>query len=126
MKLLFKQVIIFGQNINMLKEFYVDHFGLELLEEIKNEWVVLKAGQTEIAFHKIGAAYQTSEDVPFKADSNTKFVFEIEGDLKNFRRKLLEKGVLLRDVKSFAGMNYLFCDGEDAEGNVFQLKQKIL
>jgi predicted enzyme related to lactoylglutathione lyase len=125
MQILLNQIIIFGQNINLLKQFYQDHFDFELIEEIKNEWVVLKAGQTAIAFHKIGSAYQTNEDIPFKADSNTKLVFEMDGDLKTFRDKLLEKGVLLRDLKSFAGVNYLFCDGEDPEGNVFQLKQKI-
>ncbi|MFZ6000295.1 MAG: VOC family protein, partial [Bacteroidota bacterium] len=60
-----------------------------------------------------------------RAESNTKLVFLISHDLPLFRRKLAENGVEIGEVKSFDGINSLFCDGEDPEGNVFQIEQKL-
>lgn len=114
------RIIIFCGNVEKLKQFYQSHFKCELLEEIKNEWVVLKAGQTEIAFHQVGAAYK-NETGDFKAESNTKLVFNIASDIHHFRNSLAEGGATMQEVKSFPGFNYLLCDGEDPEGNVFQI-----
>ena len=123
MEITFNRVIIFCGDVNKLKTFYQDYFGFRLVEEIKDEWAVLNTGQTEIAFHKIGDAYRNN-DQPFRADSNTKLVFEISGDLEAFREDLLAKAVLVKEIKSFKGFDFILCDGEDPEGNVFQVKQK--
>jgi predicted enzyme related to lactoylglutathione lyase len=123
MQISLHRIILFGQNITKLKDFYIENFSLTLVEEVKNEWVVLKAGQMEIAFHKIGDAYQTGGE--FKAESNTKLVFKVENDLGALREQLIDHGVLLGEIKSFAGINALFCDGEDPEGNVFQLEERV-
>ncbi len=117
------RIILFGQNITKLKDFYIENFGFSLVEETEGQWVVLKAGSMELAFHKIGEAYQTAEE--FKAISNTKLVFKVESDLVGVRERLIDKGVLLGEIKSFAGINALFCDGEDPEGNMFQLEQRL-
>jgi predicted enzyme related to lactoylglutathione lyase len=124
MQIALSRIILFGQNIAKLKDFYIENFGLSLVEEIKDEWVVLKAGQMEIAFHKIGAAYQSAGE--FKAESNTKLVFKIETELAALRKRLISDGVLLGEIKSFPGIDALFCDGEDPEGNVFQLEQQTV
>jgi predicted enzyme related to lactoylglutathione lyase len=123
MNITFTKIILFGEDVNKLKKFYIEHFNCTLVEEINNEWVVLATGQIEIAFHKIGGHKQNS-DKPFKVESNIKLVFEVKGDLAVFRTKLLEKGVLLKEITSFAGVEGLFCDGEDPEGNIFQLTQR--
>jgi len=60
----------------------------------------------------------------FKFDNNTKIVFEIEGDIHVFRENLSSKGIKLKEVMSWENYPYWLCDGEDAEGNVFQLKAK--
>jgi hypothetical protein len=57
-------------------------------------------------------------------ESNTKLVFEIEENIYVMRELLLQKNVKMREVKQFDGSDYLLCDGEDPEGNVFQLQQK--
>jgi len=103
----------------------MQHFNFNLLEEISGEWVVLNAGRTEIAFHKIGNDFINESGKPFRVESNTKLVFNIDRDLSAFRENLLQLGVVLSDIKSFPGFNYLLCDGEDPEGNVFQLSQKL-
>lgn len=114
------RIIIFAGNVEKLKQFYQSNFKFSLLEEIKNEWLVLKAGQTEIAFHQVGEAYR-NEAGEFNAESNTKLVFTIASDIHHFRNTLVEGGATMQEVKSFPGFNYLMCDGEDPEGNVFQI-----
>jgi len=126
MEILLNRIILFARDVNRLKLFYQEHFNFNLIEEIKNEWVVLKAGQIEIAFHKIGAAFDKNKETPFKVDSNTKLVFKIDGDLVFFHQNLIAKGVFLNDLKTFPGSNNLLCDGEDPEGNIFQLSQKLI
>jgi len=118
------RIILFGRDVTALKIFYQSHFNFALIEETPQEWVVLKAGSVEIAFHKVGAVYDTTLNDPFKAESNIKLVFQLDGDLTAFRKSLINKGVLLKTIKSFSGCNDLFCDGEDPEGNIFQLVGK--
>jgi len=116
------RVILFGNDISALKVFYQSTLNFSLIEEIENEWLVFNAGVIEIAFHRIGESFR-SED-PFRAASNVKLVFSIEEDIEAVRKRLIYKGAKMKDVKSFDGIDFLFCDGEDIEGNIFQLSQK--
>lgn len=118
------RIILFGNDIKGLKDFYQSIFKLVLIEEIENEWVVFKAGLIELALHRIGSEYYN--DSNFKAERNTKLVFTITKEMAGFRAELIEKGVQMKEIKSFEGIDFLFCDGEDIEGNVFQLSQKKL
>jgi predicted enzyme related to lactoylglutathione lyase len=124
MNVTLSKIILFGKEIEKLKNFYQEHFGFTLVEETRDEWALLNTGNIDLAFHKIGAQYRR-HDEPFHADSNTKLVFEVSDDLPVVRENLLQKGVKLRDLKSFPGTNAWFCDGEDPEGNVFQLRQNF-
>lgn len=123
MEISLKRIILFGKEIDKLKNFYLGNFGFSLLEEIRDQWVLLKAGQIEIALYKIGRQYDSDEI--FRAASNTKLVFGVNSNLELTRNKLISNGVLLQDIKSFEGVNALFCDGEDPEGNIFQLEQRL-
>ena len=79
-----------------------------------------------MAFHKMGNAFNTNENRPFRVESNSKLVFEIPNmNLTDFREKLLREGVSLKELKSFDGYDFLVCDGEDFEGNIFQLTQRM-
>lgn len=118
---LLSRIIIFVRDTDLLKNFYADNFNLPVVEYIPNEWVVLNAGATEIALHKIGDAY-LNDDTP--KTSNVKLVFKINEDINAFRQQLLNNGAVMKDMKSFAGINSLFCDGEDPEGNIFQLEMQ--
>src|SRR5215831_20992181 len=55
--------------------------------------------------------------------SNTKLVFAVKSGLPELREKLLAAGVKMRRLKRYSGFAQLMCDGEDPEGNVFQLSQ---
>lgn len=119
------RIIIFGHQVDKLKSFYEDNFNFSVIEEIKGQWIVLKAGQVEIAFHKVGRGYEPEDGREFRVESNTKLVFYITGNLQGFRDRLLGRGIVVGEVKSFEGINSLFCDGEDPEGNIFQLEQRL-
>ena len=112
----FIRLIIFGNDINGLKNFYQSNFNLPVIEEIEGEWVVLNAGSIEIALHKIGLTYR--DEASFRAESNVKLVFSVD-NLANQRQELIKNGVKMKDIQFSA-----YCDGEDLEGNVFQLYQK--
>ncbi|MBK0378417.1 VOC family protein [Mucilaginibacter segetis] len=116
--LILSRIILFVHNVDKLTSFYTANFGLAVTEEIKGEWVVLNAGSLEIALHKAGNAYETG------TENNTKLVFLTDA-LEQVRNNLLSNGAQMREVKSFEGINSLFCDGEDPEGNVFQLEQRL-
>lgn len=124
MKLRLETIIIFVQNVDRLKTFYVDILKLDILEESKSQWLLLKAGSCSIGLHKIGEQYLDVNQEAFKFDNNTKIVFEIDEDIHKIREQLMTQSVSLKEVKTFDNYDYWLCDGEDPEGNVFQLRQR--
>ncbi|WP_264523819.1 VOC family protein [Flavobacterium sp. N502536] len=124
MKLNLDTIVLFVQDVNRLKSFYTTIFGFEILEEYEAEWVLLNAGNAKIGLHKIGAPYLAQIKSGYKFDNNTKIVFEIDEDIHALRQVFLDQDVIMREVNTFDTYDYWLCDGEDPEGNVFQLKQK--
>lgn len=114
-------LILYVRDVELLKSFYQTQFGLPVTEEIESEWAVLKAGDIELAFHRVGELYRERPNRP--NTSNAKIVFSVESGLLELREKLLSAGVRMRDLKRYDGFAQLMCDGEDPEGNVFQLSQ---
>lgn len=123
MKLNFSGLIIFANDTMKLKHFYAHILNLPVLEEMDDVWVLLKAGNAEIALHKVGEQYLTPGG-SFNAESNTKMVFEVDDDIISLRQHLLDNNIKVKEIKTFDNYDYWICDGEDFEGNVFQLKQK--
>lgn len=124
MTLKLDSIIIFVQSVEHLKSFYVDIFGLEILEETQGQWLLLKAGNCNIGLHQIGQAYLDDNDADTKFETNTKIVFEIDGDIHTFRDDLISQNVTMKEVMTWENYPFLLCDGEDPEGNIFQLKSK--
>lgn len=124
MKLQLETIIIFVQNINRLKSFYVDLLKLNILEEIPSEWLLLQAGGCNIGLHKMGEHYPNKSEGDFKFDNNTKIVFETDQDIRSIRASLMNEKVSMKEVTTFDNYPYWLCDGEDPEGNVFQIKQR--
>ena len=124
MKLNLTTIILFVQDIEKLKQFYVNLLQLEVLEEIPSEWVLLQAGHCTIGLHQVGQQYLQHSEETSGTETNTKIVFETEEDLHVIREQLLSHHIPMREVKTFDNYGYWLCDGEDPEGNVFQLKQK--
>ena len=115
------RLVLYVHDVATLKSFYEVHFGLPIVEEIPDEWVVLNAGAIELALHRVGERYRNT--TARHVHSNAKMVFSVSAGLAQLRDKLISSGVNMRELKRYDGFPYLLCDGEDPEGNVFQLSQ---
>ena len=117
-------IILYVQNVVRLKSFYTNILELKIVEDDQTVWTLLQAGNGYIGLHKIGDKYLSEIKDGYKFDNNAKIVFEIEDDIHKVRQLLLDKNVAMREIKTFEAYDYWLCDGEDPEGNVFQLKQR--
>ena len=124
MELNLDTIILFVRDMDKQKAFYVGILHLEIEEVWANDWLLLKAGGCKIGLHKIGKEYLVDNEADWKVDSNTKLVFEIKEDIHEVRARLVAQNLTLQEVKTFENYGFWFCEGEDPEGNVFQLKQK--
>lgn len=124
MQLKLDSIILFVSDLEKLTDFYHHVLGLTILENIPSEWVLLAAGSANIGLHKVGSAYADAVSNKTPDDSNIKIVFESEENIHQLRQRLTAKGVLLKEITSFDGFPYWLCDGQDTEGNVFQIRQK--
>lgn len=124
MNLHLQGIILFVQDVEKLKEFYAGLLQLEILEEQPSQWLLLKAGAATIGLHKIGAEYLEPGQAPFQFDNNTKIQFETAEDIHTLRKTLVNYKIVMQEVKTFENYPYWICDGEDPEGNVFQLMQR--
>ncbi|BAP33399.1 uncharacterized protein CHSO_4362 [Chryseobacterium sp. StRB126] len=114
-------IILYVQNIDLLKHFYVENFSLKMMEE-DAVWVLMNAGTINIGLHKIGDQYLEKIETGHQFDNNTKLIFEVDTDIESARNELLLKKVEMRAIKTFENYDFWLCDGTDPEGNVFQLK----
>lgn len=126
MSISLNRIILFVQQVAALKGFYQENFQFELVEEIQDEWVVLRAGHCELALHKSGPLFAHHDGIAASVNNNVKLVFEITADLHQLRDTLIGNNVSMKAIKSFDDIPYLFCDGMDTEGNVFQLMQRLV
>ena len=117
-------IILYVHNVENLKSFYSQTFGFSIIDEYGSLWALLEAGQGKIGLHKIGEQYLDKNKGSFKFNNNTKIVFEIHEDIAQVRTHLISQNIAMRDIKTFDDYDFWLCDGEDPEGNVFQLKQK--
>ncbi|MBB6272503.1 putative enzyme related to lactoylglutathione lyase [Pedobacter cryoconitis] len=117
-------IIFYVQNVERLKSFYGSVFNFKVIEEYESSWALLEAGNCKIGLHQIGQQYWDESKGTFKFDSNAKIVFEIDQDINEMRTHFVKQNVEMKQIKTFDNYGYWFCDGEDPEGNVFQLKQK--
>ncbi|MBB4599185.1 hypothetical protein [Xanthomonas arboricola] len=118
------RLIIYVHEVAAIKAFYQAHFSLPVREEIADQWVVLAAGQIELALHLVGDRYRQlpASDPPRPvAGSTTKLVFAITSGLAAHREQLRSAGVPVGELKRYAGFAYQMYDGRDPEGNVFQV-----
>ena len=123
MQVRLEKIILFSADVLRLVRFYQDYLGLRILSEPDENWTILDAGGTTLAFHKIGTAYQQDSDRDQPTPSNVKIVFETNQNLDAFRQLLIDNNIDVDVIRQFAGVNYRSFDGRDPEGNVFQVIQ---
>jgi catechol-2,3-dioxygenase len=117
------RIILYVQDVGLLTRFYRDILGLPIVQEIADEWVVFRPGSCELALHRVGRPYRVADASSWKVETNVKLVLVVTRDIAELRAELVTKGVPMREIKSYPGFPGPLCDGEDPEGNVFQLQQ---
>jgi catechol 2,3-dioxygenase-like lactoylglutathione lyase family enzyme len=117
-------IILFVKDIDKLKKFYTESFQLVQVEETPGQWLVLQAGSCQLGLHQIPAAYLEAAANESNCESNTKMLFDVDEDIVALRERLLKQNAQLKDIQSFDNYPFLLCDGEDPEGNIFQLRQR--
>jgi catechol-2,3-dioxygenase len=117
------RIILYVQDVERLAKFYSEMFELPIIEQIKGEWVVFRAGLCELALHRVGEPYRVADPSSWKVETNAKLVLSVARDLNEMRAELMRKGVPMGDIKVYPGLTSPLCDGTDPEGNVFQLAQ---
>ncbi len=114
-QLSFRRAMVFCANAEKLAAFYVRAFDLKQVGADKG-FVDLGAGDVRIAFHR------SSNVVAKTKPGRTKLCF-YAADVDAARALLVERGVELGDVFRGAG-GLALCDGEDPEGNTFQISNR--
>ena len=110
------RVILYVQDVERVANFYRDTLGLAVTEQIKDEWAVLKAGQCEIALHRVGKPYRVADATNWKAVSNAKLVLTVDRELSQLRAELVAKGVPMTTIKSYPPLTGPLCDGQESRG----------
>lgn len=117
------RIILYVQDVGLLTRFYRDILGLPVVQEIGDEWVVFRPDFCELALHRVGRPYRVADAGSWTVETNVKLVLVVAREIAELRAELISKGVPMREVKSYPGFPGPLCDGEDPEGNIFQLQQ---
>jgi hypothetical protein len=115
------RIILYVQDVGRLAYFYRDAFGLPVIEEIKDEWAVLKAGCCEIALHRVGKAYRVT-DTSCQVESNAKLVMAVDRELTNLRAELIAKGVPMGEIQVIPGTHRTSLRREGSGGQRFSAR----
>jgi len=117
------RIILYVQDVGLLTRFYRDILGLPVVQEIGDEWVIFRPGSCELALHRVDRPYRVADAGSWKVETNVKLVLVVTREIAELRAELIWKGVPMREVKLYPGFPGPLCDGEDPEGNIFQLQQ---
>lgn len=124
MKFKLDSIIIFVKDIDSVKEFYLNNFDFEIIEETPSQWVLFNCGSANLGLHAIPTEYLETGLKDDTELTNTKVVFETKNNINELRAQLVSNQVKMREVESWEGYPFSVCDGEDPEGNIFQIKQR--
>jgi predicted enzyme related to lactoylglutathione lyase len=108
------RVIIFTGDVKRLVDFYVSHFDLAPVGDFDEGWTELKAGGCKLAFHKFSEKLDGG-------DNGIKFVFGAN-DVAAEKARLEGLGVQMTKIFTFGEIQ--MCDGQDPDGNRFQISSR--
>jgi catechol 2,3-dioxygenase-like lactoylglutathione lyase family enzyme len=106
-----RRVILFTTNFAVMRDFYRDKIGLEIIEE-EDGWADFDAGLIRLALHEV--RFKGTEG-PFK------LAFYCE-DVEAGCAELTVRGVKMGKITRFGSIE--LCDGQDPDGNKFQISSR--
>ena len=117
-------VTLYAKDLKKMVAFYRDALGFAIIPSRYDpgEFVVLDAGNTQLCLHQIPEVIARNIESSDPSQSNSKvpakITFVIE-DIEGMRERLIARGLAMGSLQSFPPL--LFCDGQDPEGNLFQI-----
>ena len=108
------RVIIFTPNVKRLADFYSKCFDLSQVGEASEHWVELSSGGCNIALHKV-------DEHDIGRDGWIKIVFAAK-DVPAKKVRLEGLGIKMSAVITFGDIQ--MCDGNDPDGNFFQISSR--
>ncbi len=75
------------------------------------------------ALVRVGEAYRVADPASCQVESIAKPVMTVDRPLADLRAELTAKGVPMGEIKSYPPLTGRLCDGNDPEGNAFQLAE---
>lgn len=109
------RIILFVKDVPKVSEFYREILGMKVIGKVDPEWTELNGGGCNLALHKAHKTYLR------KVASPAKIVFETK-DVAKTKRLIEKRKCKMGKIISFDGIK--FCDGEDPEGNKFQISNR--
>ena len=111
LELSIKRIILFTARMAEMASFYRDVLGLQQIDD-EAGWKEFRAGNCNIALHN-GASVVGSRPPKLVFHSN---------DVAETRKALTGRGARLGKLKSGNGLD--LCEGEDPDGNPFQISSR--
>jgi len=118
------KVMLYAKDIKRMVAFYRDVLGLSVLPSRYDpaEFVVLDAGSAQLCLHQIPEVIARNIDIADPAQPRSKVpvkIMYVTEDVSSMRETLTARGVPMGAVQSSPPLMY--CDGQDPEGNIFQI-----
>lgn len=115
------RIVIYVADPMKCATFYRDHLSLKAVGKWDSDWAELEGEGCNLGFHQA-----FGENGPIKEPTGSplnphKISFLVK-DVEAIRKKLIEAGVSMTEVKNFEG--WTICNGTDIEGHTFQLTNK--
>jgi predicted enzyme related to lactoylglutathione lyase len=120
--------IIFAKNIQQVAAFYEQLCGLAVVHA-ESDHIVLESGAVQIVVHaipkRIAQTITITQPPAVREQTPIKLFFAVP-DLAQARRLAAELGGQLAPAaKEWEARGFRACDGNDPEGNVVQLRQRV-
>ncbi len=108
------RVTVFVKNMTAMRAFYEQKIGLTAVGYADDGWVSYDAGGSSVSLHRQTSAKRSG-------GSALQIVFHAD-DVPAARDELIARGVAMGKLWSSDGLS--FCDGQDPEGNWFQISSR--
>lgn len=118
------RVMLYAKDIKRMVTFYRDVLGFGVIPSRydPDEFVVLDAGNAQLCLHQIPEVIARNIGISDPPEPRSrvpvKIMFIIE-DVEGTRDRLIARGVRMGSLQSFPPL--IYCDGNDPEGNIFQI-----
>ena len=119
-------LVLFVNDLATMKKFYADLLAYQVSEEVES-FARMSSGSDELVLHQIPEEYleQISNPPKLREDCVWKPTFTVDS-VATSRAVAIELGGAVADEsRQWELGDYVYCNGNDPEGNVIQVRQLV-